>query len=372
MSELTKTSATEWYRANAPIFEGLSDVVATTLSVLLKSQNIDYLAVSARTKNLPSLLEKLDRKGYQDIEEVTDMVGVRVITYIESDVEKVCHLIESAFLIHKDKSTDKSKELQINEIGYRSVHYICELGAHRVSLPELAQFENLHFEIQVRTVLQHAWAEIEHDRSYKFAGELPIAIKRRLNLLAGCLEIVDREFDTLAQELDQHEKESKQATESGDLKGIELTSTSLSQFIKSRDELSILARTDGGEVWAPSLFGELKSFGVDDLQDFSNLFVPEFITAYKNNITLSESNSTRFVRVAMLYKDINLYFSKSWEGQWRSMPEGVVKLLSGKYGNSKVISMLAERAISVIMPDGTRRLYREPKKSSQNSTSERK
>ncbi len=62
---------------------------------------------------------------------------------------------------------------------------VAEIKDDRIILPEYQKFKDKKFEIQIRTILQHAWAEIEHDRDYKFTGELPINIKRRFRILAG-------------------------------------------------------------------------------------------------------------------------------------------------------------------------------------------
>lgn len=370
---LTAVTVSEWHRKNESVCQALSDVVATTISALLKSESIDYLAVSARVKSLSSLTEKVERKAYQDIAEVTDMIGVRVITYIESDVQKVCNLIEKSFQVHPDKSTDKSKEMQSNEIGYRSVHYVCELGAARISLPELTQFKTLRFEIQVRTVLQHAWAEIEHDRSYKFTGELPSLIKRRLNLLAGCLEIVDREFDALAQELDKHESESRKATESGNLDNVELTSTSLSQYTQGRKEISeLLSPVANRDDWATILFQELKDFGIENLDDFDKIISPSFLEAFKIHIVNEQTNGTRFARTAMMYNDFEKYIKNSWKENWRAMPESMFHLLAEKYGKSAIISAFRENGIMTMSPDGSRKIYRNKPKSSENTGEQKK
>jgi ppGpp synthetase/RelA/SpoT-type nucleotidyltranferase len=82
-------------------------------------------------------------------------------------------------------------------------------------------------------VLQHACAEIEHDRNYKFSGVLPTLLQRRLYSLAGLLEIVDREFVALASEVDRYSEEVAQKTKSGDL-DIEVNTTSLMQFLPSK------------------------------------------------------------------------------------------------------------------------------------------
>ena len=188
-----------WYRNVRPLYASLANVVQNTIESLLKQERVDYLNVTSRAKSEASFLEKVRRKTYKKPEEeITDLAGIRVITFIESDLTKVSNLIESSFNVIPTKSLNKTEELGIDRFGYRSLHFVCDLGKDRIKLPEFLPYKDLLFEVQVRTVLQHAWAEIEHDRNYKFSGVLPTHLQRRLHLLAGVLEIVDREFATLA------------------------------------------------------------------------------------------------------------------------------------------------------------------------------
>jgi putative GTP pyrophosphokinase len=191
MAEQTIEQAREWFARERPMFERFAGSVRTTLESLISQAEIEYLSVSARVKDPESFAEKINRKGYKDPQkQMTDIVGLRVIAYIETDVDRICKLITDGFNAHPDKSLDKRSELGKDRFGYRSVHYVCDLGQQRLALPENARYKDLVFEVQVRTVLQHAWAEIHHDRGYKFAGTLPPEFERHLfrqaAILAGC------------------------------------------------------------------------------------------------------------------------------------------------------------------------------------------
>lgn len=141
-----------------------------------------------------------------------------------------------------------------------------------MKLPEFAPYEGLTFEIQVRTVLQHAWAEIEHDRSYKFSGVLPTPIQRRLNLLAGVLEIVDREFVVLANEIDRYADEVAQKTRAGNL-DVEINSTSIQQYLMLKiHELKTIKieLTKDVDLFEVSIL-ELRDFGIQTLEELDSL-----------------------------------------------------------------------------------------------------
>lgn len=188
-------SPVHWYESKRELYAELATLVATTLTSLLRSKNVGILSITSRAKDVASLTEKIRRKDYKTPEdEISDLAGIRVIAYLETEIISIIETIKDTFEVIDCESLDKSRELGTDRIGYRSFHFVCRLGAERDLLPEYKPYKGLKFEIQVRTVLQHAWAEIEHDRNYKFAGVLPPEIRRRLFLIAGMLELADREF----------------------------------------------------------------------------------------------------------------------------------------------------------------------------------
>lgn len=347
MSELSPSIVTAWYRENVATYQELGDVVATTITGLLKSKKIDHLAVSTRTKALESVIEKFERKDYSEIHEMTDMTGARVITYVESDIVKICALIEKAFQVHPDKSIDKSDELRSDQLGYRSVHFICELGDTRTELPELAAFKGVQFEVQIRTVLQHAWAEIEHDRSYKFAGDLPTPIRRRLNLLAGMLEIVDREFALLVHEVDEYGKEIKRIAKSGAFTDVEVTSVSVGEYLATLPTIPSLdsgrTRTSKTTPFFDAAVGELNRFGVTTIEEFGKLLSPTFLDALAKHVT--RTTDVGFVRKAMMYADIDRYFESAWPKKWHIVSAGSKALLTDRYGVNRMKAIFVKYAL---------------------------
>lgn len=173
--------------------------------------------VNARAKSIASFAEKIlrKRKLYTDprdahppdpLVRMTDLCGGRVITQTAEQVERVCRFIEAAFTIDWDNSEDVSQRLKPTEFGYRSVHYIVIPNADKLKAagittlvpPEIA---GLKAEIQIRTLLEHASADIGHDMLYKAGMIVPNEIKRHYAALAAVLEGADREFGRLVHSL---------------------------------------------------------------------------------------------------------------------------------------------------------------------------
>jgi len=170
------------------------------LAELLRQEPIEYQAIEQRAKTVESLRDKLTRpaKRYENgLSDITDLSGLRIITYTLSEATGTCALVQREFKIIPQHSVDKGALLAPAEFGYRFRHYVAELGATRFELAEWKRFSGLRFEIQIRTVLEHAWAAIDHALRYKREADVPREQKRVLFRLSALLELADENFDSL-------------------------------------------------------------------------------------------------------------------------------------------------------------------------------
>jgi ppGpp synthetase/RelA/SpoT-type nucleotidyltranferase len=137
------------------------------------------------------------------IRQLTDLCGGRVIVQTLEQVEAVCRFVERHFkIVEKD---DKTSHLNTDQFGYRDMHYIVQVPAGcslAFTDEERRAIGDRRAELQVRTLVQHAWADILHDRMYKTPLRLAAEAKRTGNLLAAVLEEGDRGFNRLATDLD--------------------------------------------------------------------------------------------------------------------------------------------------------------------------
>lgn len=164
--------------------------------------------IQARAKAVSSFAEKVARKfdRYPDaVNQMTDLCGARVIVQTAEQVRAVRSFIESNFVIHE--SEDKGLLLNKDEFGYRDMHYIVRLKPERAAAlgftaEEQEEIGTKPAEIQVRTWLQHAWADTLHDRIYKNKLKLSEDTLRTGALLAALMEEGDRNFNVLADDLD--------------------------------------------------------------------------------------------------------------------------------------------------------------------------
>lgn len=205
---LRRRAAEQWHRERAGVYAELAEHVHNLLLRELRHYEVVAQAVSHRAKTLRSLQDKWVRPSdadpavfkYDDpSSQITDVAAVRVVTYLQHLVPKVQEVIASA--LSTTGPQDRAGLDDPSVPGYRGVHYLVELPATRLALREYEHLSGLRAEVQVQTVLQHAWAEIQHDVLYKNSSEVPADLKRRLVALAGMLELADAEFRSVAQQL---------------------------------------------------------------------------------------------------------------------------------------------------------------------------
>lgn len=187
------------YESRLTRFEELRRAARDHVQLLLMQEGLKIHHITSRVKKPSSLADKLRRKPgrHQHLEDVTDLVGVRIITYFESDVNVVSRLVEAAYDVDWNNSVDKSKMRDPDRFGYMGVHYVVR------PQPDMPEYRNVTLngmpvEIQIRSILQHAWAEIEHDLGYKNPDAVPREVRRRFYRLSGLLEMADEEFMVLA------------------------------------------------------------------------------------------------------------------------------------------------------------------------------
>lgn len=221
----------QWYTEKSHLYDSLAQSIVQILKSIMKSEKISFVDVPYRVKTKESCIGKLKKKSnYTSFEDMTDLAGLRIITLVESDLEKVSKIIAENFNVHEEDSGDKADLLGADKFGYRSIHFVCDIGKDREKFPEFSLFKGLCFEIQIRTALSHAWAEIEHDRGYKLGGELPAHLKRRFNLLSGLLETADLEFNRLTVDIESY-KEKLKSSNLEDLLDLDINRLSLISYL---------------------------------------------------------------------------------------------------------------------------------------------
>ena len=244
----------EEYRQAKPAAEEAAVKVKSTLEKVFKQSGLIVAAIESRVKTEGSLAGKLELKGakYASLADITDIVGVRVITFYIDDVDKVASAVERLFKVDWENSVDKRKIHEIDSFGYMSLHYICSMDGFPY-----------RFEIQMRTVLQHAWANMNHDTGYKSGVEIPLEYKRSLSRLSGLLELADEQFSEIRADLADYRRRVQGLVASGNLSEVPLDGDSFRSFLNTRpfDALNRrIASMNQAEIQDVSLMNYLEVF----------------------------------------------------------------------------------------------------------------
>ena len=226
----------EQYDVMLPMLEHMCVVVKQLLEQTLQDNHIEVTTVKARVKTRESLAGKLMLKGdkYTSVNDVTDLLGARIITYYTDDVDRLAAIVERLFDIDWDNSVDKRKLHDTDSFGYNSLHYISRIPkslAHETDCPLINE---LRFELQLRTTLQHAWATLNHDIGYKTGVEIPKVYLRQINRLAGMLEMVDDEFSRIRAEITDYRRRVRQLVQNGRLDDVQLDGDTFSSYLQVR------------------------------------------------------------------------------------------------------------------------------------------
>ena len=266
------------YRELLPTLEQIANDAYNLLRQALNEQGIYVTAIEHRVKSEKSLAGKLELKGskYKSIDDVTDLVGMRVITFYTDEVDKVAVIAKNLFDIDWQESVDKRKLHQLDAFGYNSLHYICRLksGGPR-------------FEIQMRTALQHVWSTIEHDTGYKGDVKIPREYVRQFSRLAGMMELIDDEFSRLRLVLTDYRRQTLSLVKSGRLDEVPLSRASFRSYLELQpfDRLNKrIASVNQAEIYPVSMMSYLpvlESFGMETLGDVLHFIEENSEDAYQ-------------------------------------------------------------------------------------------
>lgn len=309
------------YRKDRDDYAEFAAYILSLIKQTLKNRSIQIAYSSARAKTCESLEKKCQKEKYDDPRnQIMDLAGVRLVTYLLQDVPPVRKIVEELFEVSEEDSGDKLELLGANKIGYLSVHYIVRLKSSMIN-PSNSKFQNWKCEIQIRTVLEDAWAQIFHDRQYKSAlsiTQLP-ELERRTNLISGSLELLDHNISELVTEYD-----SRQQAHMPTLDAI------LNQSITSDHLISYLDTKLGRKArfydynWIENLF---EQYSIQTIRDFDDIVEStheaERLRVYSETLTADQ-----LIICILIVFDIEQFFKKA--GRKFQLSASIAQFLSGK------------------------------------------
>ncbi|HAS6798515.1 hypothetical protein BBM02_07890 [Vibrio parahaemolyticus] len=255
------------YYENIERYKLLCEEVHYILKKMLSTKEIEVASISSRSKSLESFCEKIHRKHYGNpFESITDFAGARVVFLYEKDRGAIEELIEGTFDIVE--KVDKVQDSEVDRFGYGALHYIVKLKTSHVGA-RYDEIRDHRCEIQVRTILQDAWALVAHHLSYKQESDVPKHLRRKLNALSGLFETADDQF--------QHIRDAREAYQSQVATGIDhsdelimsqdIELDSLLAFLKLKFPTRPLDSTSDVSEFVE----EVRTLGVTNLQQLQDI-----------------------------------------------------------------------------------------------------
>lgn len=281
------------YHDRLPVYRRMEEVIVPLLKKRLEEQGLYINSMEHRIKEEKSLMKKIELKGakYDSLSDITDIFGLRVITFYSDDVDKTAAIVKSIFKVDWNDSIDKRVH-QLTSFGYNSLHLVCRIPKELFFDPEMPQLNEYRFEIQMRSALQHVWSTIEHDTGYKTWVKIPPEYRRQFSRLAGMLELIDDEFNRLRSELTEYYRQMRHLVASGQLSEVILERETFLSYLKTRPFEKLnqrIAASNQAEIYPAPLLPYLpilESFNMTTLGDVQQMINDNEEDAY--HLALSE------------------------------------------------------------------------------------
>ncbi|OGT05983.1 MAG: hypothetical protein A2X78_02815 [Gammaproteobacteria bacterium GWE2_37_16] len=189
----------EYKDSKKELYERFAETVKNILGISIAQEKYHLQQIQYRAKNIGSLQEKLKNLSVVDSdkieEEIKDLAGCRIIFYYNNDVTRFIQsgIIRDNFDVDykRSKIFYHNKDADSANAQYTANHYLVKLKPEKTFLPEYQDFDGLWCEIQIHTILNHAWSETNHDILYKkpqtegFGENLLNSMGKKLNDVMG-------------------------------------------------------------------------------------------------------------------------------------------------------------------------------------------
>ena len=335
------------YRQNLPIFERMQSLILKKIRTRLDENHILIAALESRIKMEESLAGKLVRKGYKyhSLSDVTDIVGLRIVTFYNNEVDLISAHVEQLLDIDWENSIDKRKMLDTDRFGYLSQHYICRIPESLYKDPDRPEINQIRFELQIRSLLQHAWANLYHDMGYKNDVEIPVAYQRDMSRLAGLLELADEQFTRIRREITDYRRNVQSLVAMGNFNEVPLNGDTFKSYIELKPYLRLAEKIAGisnAQLFEDSLvpyYSVLLHMGMKTIGDLERLRNTYSDDAYQLAIIRMASTGSGTMDYSMVLQNICIVaILKQGFGV-----AGLIRLFAGLYGENAYNKQRAQR-----------------------------
>jgi putative GTP pyrophosphokinase len=253
------------YSTREPQYVRLREEVVFALENEITRTGIKLHSLTARVKSLKSLEEKAQRKSYRDpLVQAPDVVGVRLVALFLADLPQLTEIVKSVFdvLSVEDRIVGESDP---STFGYMSRHYEARIPSGHTG-PRYDDLRDITFEVQVRTILMDAWANVSHYLAYKGESSIPSDLRRDFQALSGLFYVADKHFELFFGKAQAVRAEADELINEH-RENVSLSLDSLAAFLETR----FPTRDRGTRQDIGELADELLAFGYDTLSKLETM-----------------------------------------------------------------------------------------------------
>ncbi len=187
------------YVEKLSLYEEYTSRIRNLVQDLVEREDIELCNIKGWAKAPADFIKSFSSRdmGHDGLEAVADLVTIRVLLRFPEDVYKVEDIIRSEFEVDLSRSTPTSSLEDPFRFGYPAVVYALSLSESRASLREWRKYRGLNFRLELRTMIQEAWATISPRVNMSVDAVSEKKLKRKLVRIAALLEEADEGFLSL-------------------------------------------------------------------------------------------------------------------------------------------------------------------------------
>lgn len=349
------------FEQKAETLKALCERITKLITDCLEDAEVRFQSVQSRVKKKEKLREKyLDpTKNYSKLDDITDQAALRVITYYEDELDRVAEVIKKEFTVILQQSEDK-RDTEPDKFGYYAINLICMLNESRKTDVQFKKFANTRFEIQVTSILRHAWSEIEHGW-YDLKEKYPDAIKRRFYRVAALLEIAESEFLALRDQKRRYERSVDVRVEAN-VPDMLVDPVSLKTFIYGEPVVISLDATlasyvgmpltDPSDQWIETFSKLIRFAGLTSLQDLRRSLtkykstLPKYVKMCLEHLG-PPPTGTRLIRGLSIYHLAMMLIAASGEEQINEARQ-ISGVITSRSVDPKLQVLFAQKAVAEV------------------------
>lgn len=339
-SKLPEASLEEKYKSIYSLRKRFEADIMVIVKDIIDAAGYEITFLTSRTKEVLKFIGKANkitergkRKYSKPLIQITDMSGIRVIVQYKDHANEIEELLYNTLNVYKELSRNTIKVSGSDRFGYPSIQIIASLTENLCEAYNCQHIKNLKFEVQIRTILEHAWCELSRQLFYD--KDVKNDTHRALNACAANIEHTDHEFIRLRKEVEntpitaQNNPEvNLQILSAAEVINLLQSSQAIKNVVSKLAHIGLSVGDNIRNEFTPQL--------AEILNKYQNKFGHEIESALSQNeatityaceLYMKATNMTNFARDTLLIAALAIIenggttpeeYSENWKDRWKN------------------------------------------------------